>query len=162
MCSGISAAPLPEKGKSLMTPEDELAALKARVTELEAKAKPPEPFTPPPYQRFDPTANISMPMSTMVDMANAVPDDVVRGIVRDNRAPTGRAGVIPTSQPLSNVRGRNVAGGGTGWMKELTIRNPPGTNIADKLMDEQDRRDRHELIQREDARRRAERKLRER
>ena len=98
----------------------------------------------------------------MLDMANAVPDDLVRGIVHDNRAPTGRAGVIPTSQPLSNIRGRSVAGGGTGWMRELTLRNPPGTAQADRLMDAQDHADRHELILREDARRRAERKLRER
>ena len=146
-----------------MTPENELDALKARVAELEAKANP-KPFTPEPYQRFDPTANISMPRSTMLDMANAVPDDVVRGIVRDNRAPTGPSsqGVVPTSQQISNVRGPKAVGGGTGWMRETPLTNPPGVAQADRLMDAQDRADRHELIQREDARRRAEEKLRKR
>jgi|SRR6516164_3999884 hypothetical protein len=108
-------------------------------------------------------ANISPEI--LREMERACPTSVLREIaLKDNRAPTGpsSAGVIPTSQPLSNIRGRSVAGGGTGWMRELTLRNPPGTAQADRLMDAQDHADRHELILREDARRRAERKLRER
>jgi hypothetical protein len=34
----------------------EIAALKARVAELERANKPPEPFKPQPYQQYDPTA----------------------------------------------------------------------------------------------------------
>jgi hypothetical protein len=141
-----------------MTPEDELASLKARVAELEAKATPPKPFTPEPYQRFDPTANASMPRSALLEMANALPDDVMRGIVRDNRAPQGPSsqGVVPTSQQISNVRrGGGPPGGGTGWAHQVPISNPPGIAQADRLMDAQDRRDRHEMIQREEAMRRA-------
>jgi hypothetical protein len=104
----------------------------------------------------DARANISA--DVLREMERACPTNVLREIaLKDNRAPQGpsSAGIIPTSQPLSNV-GRNVAGGGTGWMRELSLRNPPGTNIADKLMDEQDRRDRAELVQRAEAMRRAE------
>jgi len=132
-----------------MTPENELAALKARVAELEAKANP-KPFTPEPYQRFDPTANISMPRSTMLEMA--IPDHVMRGIVRDNRAPVGYAGVIPDRRLSQQVR--RVPG--TGWRDATPLSNPPGVALVDKLMDAADRADRHELIKREEARRRAE------
>jgi hypothetical protein len=68
-----------------MTDKDEIAALKARVAELEARAKPPEPFVPEPYQRFDPTAGMSMPRSVMREMVNAVPDRVMQDIVREQR-----------------------------------------------------------------------------
>jgi hypothetical protein len=135
-----------------MTPEDELAALKARVAELEAKAKPPKPFMPEPYQRFDPTANISMPISAMREMVNAAPDWVIQGIVRDNRAP-GNARVIPDRRTEVHADRRSL---GTGWARQVPLSNPPGVAQADRLMEEQDRRDRHELVQREEARRRAE------
>jgi hypothetical protein len=44
-------------------PEDEIAALKARVEELERKNSPPKQFKSEPYQRYDPTANMTMPMN---------------------------------------------------------------------------------------------------
>jgi hypothetical protein len=40
---------------------DEIAALKARVEELERAAKPPEPFKREPWQPIDYTAGMSMP-----------------------------------------------------------------------------------------------------
>ena len=51
------------------------------------------------------------------------------------------AGAIPSAQQVSNVRG-------TGWATPFPIRPPDGVNHADRLMDEQDRRDRAELAQR--------------
>jgi hypothetical protein len=68
---------------------DELAALKARVEELERAAKPPEPFKPEPYQRYDPTAGMCMPPSALAAMVAAVPDRLIKEIVRDNQAPRG-------------------------------------------------------------------------
>jgi hypothetical protein len=125
--------------------DDELAALikKEVAAELERRAKPPEPFTPAPYQRWDPTANMTMPLSTLRDMCNAVPDSVMRGVIHDNRAPTGRPGMIP-EQPS---RGSNVVRG-TGWVDAPPLRPPPGVAQADKIVDEFDRRDRAELAQR--------------
>ena len=76
--------------------KDELEALKQRVAELEAKAKPPEPFKSEPYQRYDPTANMTMPPSVLREMAAAVPHNFMQDVVRDNRAPT-TPGTIPTS-----------------------------------------------------------------
>jgi len=108
-----------------MTKKDELAELKARVAELERANKPPEPakpFVPEPYQRYDPTAGMSMPRATMLEMARAVPD--MREVaLRDARAPTGPSsqGAVPSSQQVSNVRGTNVAGSGTGWAHSVPL-----------------------------------------
>ena len=56
-------------------PEDEIAALKARVEELERANKRPKPFVPEPYQRYDPTAGMSMPRSALEAMIAAEPND---------------------------------------------------------------------------------------
>ena len=58
------------------------------------------------------------------EMARAVPDRMVREIaLRDARAPTGPSsqGAIPSSQQVSNVRGTNVAGSGTGWAHSVPL-----------------------------------------
>jgi len=104
---------------------DELAELKARVAELERAAKPeppPKPFVPEPYQRYDPTAGMSMPRSALMEMARAVPDHVMKNIaLRDARAPTGRPSAIPQSQQPTNTSARNVPGSGTGWAHAVPL-----------------------------------------
>jgi len=104
---------------------DELAALKARVEELERAAKPepqPKPFVSEPYQRYDPTAGMSMPPSALLEMARAVPDHVMKNIaLRDARAPTGRPSAIPVSQQPASTSARNVAGSGTGWAHAMPL-----------------------------------------
>jgi len=53
--------------------------------------------------------------------------------------------MIPNS-PQPTAGPANVArGGGTGWQNPIPISPPPGVAQCDKLMDEQDRRDRIEL-----------------
>jgi hypothetical protein len=144
-------------------PEDELAALKARVEELEAKAKPPKPFTPAPYQQYDPTANFTLPPSVVREMAAAVPHNFMQDVVRDNRAPQGRPGAIPDAQQPSNVRAP-LPSSTPGWVTAPPLSNPPGTgpgSPADRIVDEFDRRDRAELVERE-ARLQAMEKLAER
>jgi hypothetical protein len=134
--------------KELAKLKKELADQKAEVEALKAAQPKPKPeFKEQPYQRYDPTEGMTMPLSTLRDMVNAVPDRVMRDVVfRDARAPQS-PGMIPSSQEVSNVRG-NIAGGGTGYVDPRPLSNPPGVAQADKLMDEQDRRDRAELAQR--------------
>jgi hypothetical protein len=67
----------------------EIAALRKRIEELEAKAKPPEPFKPAPYEPIDWTARMTMPPSALAAMVAAVPDRLIKDIVRDNQAPRG-------------------------------------------------------------------------
>jgi hypothetical protein len=112
---------------------DELAALKARIEELERANKPSE-FKPEPFERYDPTANMSMPRSVMEEMARAVPDGVMKEVgLRDARlSPTERPGTLPhRQQPATSPR--PSAGDGTGWAHEIPLSNPPGTHLVDAI-----------------------------
>jgi hypothetical protein len=133
--------------------DDELAALRKRIEELEAKTKPPEPekpFVPQPYQRYDPTAGMCMPPSALRAMVAAEPRNFMRDVVRDNRAPSTPTGAIPRSQQASSGGGPvNVPGSGTNWGHSTPLGPPPGVAQADRLMDAQDAKDRAELIERE-------------
>jgi hypothetical protein len=126
---------------------DEIAKLKARVEELERANKPPKPFVPPPYERYDPTAGMSMPPSALRAMLAAEPRGFMADVVRDNRGPTGPTGMIPRAQPSGG--GPATSGSGTGWGHSTPLGPPPGVAQADRLMDAQDARDRAELIERE-------------
>jgi hypothetical protein len=123
--------------------DDELAALRKRVEELEAKAKPPEPekpFVPPPYQQYDPTAGMCMPPSALREMAGHPCNQVMAGVIQDRHAPTGRPGMIPDSGgPRPSV------GSGTGWSPEVPLSNPPGTNWVDAQLIADEVRQRAEL-----------------
>jgi hypothetical protein len=150
-----------------MTNKDEIAELKkeladqkARVEELERANKPKEPFKPPPHQQYDPTAGMRMPDSALRAMVNAVPDNFLRDVVRDNRGPGTPTGMIPRAHSSRPAAPDNVAGSGTGWSATTPLSPPPGVAQADRLMDAQDARDRVELIERE-ARMRAMQKMAE-
>jgi hypothetical protein len=142
-----------------MSNDDELAALKARVAELEAKAKPPEPFTPEPFQRFDPTAGMSMPRSTMLEMARVVSDADMRDIARHGTIPgPSAAGASGQTTKISSSPG--LPGTTNGWRREIPLGPPPGVAACDAIMDAADARDRAELVERE-ARRLAMQRLAE-
>jgi hypothetical protein len=116
-----------------MTAKDELAKLKREVEELKAKLSPPKPFVPQPHQQYDPTAGMCMPPSALAAMVAAVPDHMLREIaMRDNRAPTGRPGMIPNSQQSAGGGGAaNAPGGGTGWVQPAPLGPPPGIHWVD-------------------------------
>jgi hypothetical protein len=117
-----------------MTDKDDIAALRKRVEELEAKAKPPEPekpFVPAPYQRYDPTAGMSMPPSALREMAGHPCNQVMRGVIQDRHAPTGRPGMIPT-QPATGESGG--AANTSGWRDATPISPPPGIDLIDRAV----------------------------
>jgi hypothetical protein len=86
--------------------ETEMAALQARLAEIEAKlgeaTKLAEaPFIRQPQERFDPTAGMSMDRETMRDLASAIPDS----LARDLRADLARGNPVlnPSRKSLPNV-----------------------------------------------------------
>jgi hypothetical protein len=116
--------------------KDELAALKKKVEELEAKVSPPKStFVPMSdaehrdmvHQMRERQANSWMPPNAIRDMVNAEPKGFMHDVaLRDARAPN-HPGTIPSSQQVSNVRGA----GGSGWVDPRPLSNPPGTNWVD-------------------------------
>ena len=109
-------------------------------------------------------ARANIDPETLKDMERAAPTKLMRDIaMRDNRAPLGPSsqGIIPTSQQVSRASsGAGLVGSTTGWRNPTPLGPQPGINHVDRLVDAQDRRDRHEFIQREEAMRRAEQKQR--
>jgi hypothetical protein len=113
----------------------ELRGMMARIAELETRLEaqgakqpePPKPFVPDDWQPPNPLERIGMPLSALREMAQAVPTNMLRGIVRDNQAPQGpsSAGAIPSSQQVTNVRG-------SGWSREIPLGPPPGIHYVDQ------------------------------
>jgi hypothetical protein len=129
----------------LDTLKTQIETLTAKVAELEAKAKPPDP--PKPFVRgpVGPTTTelamcrMGMSPQAMAEMVRAVPDALMRDIARDGRRTStlSALGGEPPAKPR-----------GSGWRDAAPLTNPSGVAQADRLMDEQDRRDRVELAQR--------------
>jgi hypothetical protein len=111
--------------------KDELSELKARITELERAAAPPKPYiddwVPPPH----PIDRVSMHPSTMREFAEAVPDHVIRGIVRDNRTPLGPTSPGPASATMPSGVPRPI---GTGWRDASPLTPPAGIDLVDRLL----------------------------
>jgi hypothetical protein len=136
--------------------KDELAALKKKVEELEAKVSPPKStFVPMSdaehrdmvHQMRERQANSWMPPNAIRDMVNAEPRGFMNDVaLRDARAPTGPSsqGAIPSSQQVSNVH-TGGSGSGTGWVDPQPLSNPPGTNWVDAIAIADEVRQRAEL-----------------
>jgi len=131
---------------------ERVAALERELAELKAAQPKPKPEFKPESdaEHFDRMhamrerqANTWMPPNAVREMVNAEPSGFMKEVaLRDNRAPN-HPGMIPSTQGSGAGEGR-----GTGWVDPVPLGNPPGVAQADKLMDEQDRRDRAELAQR--------------
>jgi len=136
-----------------MTRDEEIAALRARIEQLERAGKPPPAPDLKSFERFDPTANMRMPAEALREMINnPLIDSTMRGAIRDSRAPTGPASMIP--EKFSASQRQSVKQSTPRWRPEIPIGPPPGVVQADRLMDAQDAKDRDERMM-EEARRRA-------
>jgi hypothetical protein len=89
----------------------------------------------------------------MRDLVRNVDDKLVADIVSDfRRGPPPPGPTLPTANPVDAapvVTGSDrVTGGGSGWANSPEIKDwrPPGVDICDRLMDQQDAIDRAERI----------------
>jgi hypothetical protein len=142
--------------------EDEVKALRAEVDRLKPTPMPTEKevaaFRDEIHQMKEANAMKGAPSffsrADLDAMRSACPDNECKEIaLRDARAPTGPSsvGIIPSSQTISSVRV-----GGSGWQRPTSIDRPqPGIQYVDAQLDAQDRRDKAELVRREEAVRRA-------
>jgi hypothetical protein len=148
-----------------MTEEaDELATLKRQVAALEAKINAAQAPPRPPisdgewrdqmHALAERRANnyVTLSPERRREMARACSTADLQDLVHASHRPQGpSAGGIPSSQQLTGVRaggGAAVSGNGTGWREAAPLRPPPGTAMADRIVDEFDRRDRAELAER--------------
>jgi hypothetical protein len=143
-----------------MTNDEELAALKARVAELERKPPPPPSEADIARYRDEMHAmrerNASHIPSWMREAcAGGVRDEDARDLVRASHRPNGpsSAGAIPSSQMVTCVRPgggpARVPGGGTGWLDPVPISPPPGIALVDALCIADDMRQRAERKRKE-------------
>ena len=74
---------------------------------------------------------------SQLEAARAVPTDLVQSLVRDfSRGVSPPSSIAPSGPTVQTKKP------GTGWSKEIPLTTPPGTELADRLMDQQDQIDR--------------------
>jgi hypothetical protein len=126
----------------------EIDELKAEIAQLRAEVERANPPAPPKFEAgpSGPTTSqiamsrVSMPVSVMREMANAIGDGTIKEIVK-----SGALGVLQTvggGPTPTRVSAQNTSG----WRDPGPLGPPPGIAIADRLMDVQDARDRAQLI----------------
>jgi hypothetical protein len=82
-----------------------------------------------------------------MEMANAVPDHVMRDIARHGTIPgPSVAGASGTVTKVSTSPG--LPGTTTGWRREIPLGPQPGIRYVDQMLDAADRADRVELARR--------------
>jgi hypothetical protein len=154
-----------------MRTDQQIAALQAEIDRLKACSPPHDPTAVSEWRdrmreiaerRASQGAMSHYTRDQLRAMREAAPDDQVKAIaMRDNRAPTspsqaGSSGKVNTTHSNVGLPGSNTSG----WRDARPLGPQPGINHVDRQLDEQDRRDRLELIQAEEARRRAEQRQR--
>jgi hypothetical protein len=146
-----------------MSNDDELAALKARVAQLEleraSKAVSAEDnerstaeWRDQVHKWREARANSwTLPPENLREMEKACSTSDIQDLVRHGRVQSpsgaGASGVVTGVRVGGGPSG--VAGDGTGWAIERELGPPPGINYVDRLCDEQDRRDMAERIAQE-------------
>jgi hypothetical protein len=125
-----------------MTDQDKIAALEARVEELEAAKPKPQPsreeqeratakWIDEMHQMREGRMSMATPPSVVRDFA-VLDDRLVKEIaLRDARAPTGRPGMIP-NQPAGGAR--PSAGDGKGYVEPRPLGPQPGIDLIDRAV----------------------------
>jgi hypothetical protein len=133
--------------------DNEIAELKARMAELEKAAKPVRmptdaevaAFRDEMHQlrerrmsHFSAFSREDLAAMEAACSTSDIRDLVAHGTIRGPSADGVSGTVVKVSA--------NAGLGGTGWVEPAPIRPPPGVALADRLVDEQDRKDREALI----------------
>jgi hypothetical protein len=140
-----------------MTDKDRIAALERDLADLKAAQPKPQPtreemersaaeWRDQMHQLREGNAS-RVPPWLVRECAGGVTNADAQDLVRASHAPQGPSGqgVIPSSQAMSNVR---PGGGSSGWSEARPLGPQPGIHHVDRLLNEADRRDREELVQR--------------
>ena len=133
-----------------MTPKEEVA-LRKRIEALEAAQPKPTPRMPTAeeiaehndrmHQMREGRMNAATPPSALQAMVEAEPNGFMSGVMRDNRAPTGRPGMIPTQPSASGAAPVNKSG----WVDAAPISPPPNLRYVDAQLIADEVRQRAEL-----------------
>ena len=139
-----------------MSTEEEVADLKRQLAEVRDAMRAAQPKPEPSreeqerataewidkmHQMREGRMAMATPPSALQDMIAAEPRGFMSGVLHDNRAPTGRPGMIP-NQPASGPRS---AGDGTGYVEPRPLGPQPGINWVDAQLIADDVRQRAEL-----------------
>jgi hypothetical protein len=131
--------------------KSELAALKKKVEELEAKVSPPKStFVPMSdeewrdrmHQMRERQANTWTPPNVIREMAQHPCNQVMAGVIQDRHAPSSASGMVPSSGTSSASRG---AGDGTGYVDPRPLGPQPGIGWVDAQLIADEVRQRAEL-----------------
>jgi len=129
---------------------DEIAALKKKVEELEAKVDPPKStFVPMSDEEWRDQMHQAAERRMSMAMPPSVHQYFADGVTPADRADLARIAHAPTS-PTSGVPGAQQSGGGPppsstpGWSEPRPLTNPPGTNWVDAIAIADDVRQRME------------------
>jgi hypothetical protein len=104
---------------------------------LEAASLPPD-VKVKVADLIDKLSAARLPPEWMRDCAKAVPNDLIRTIVAENREPPiARSGSHVPPQGVSAVPSQ-----GSGWREPRTLAPPPGVALIDRIAAEADRQER--------------------
>jgi hypothetical protein len=133
--------------------KSELEALRAEVERLKPTPMPSEADVAAHRAAMHEAAERRMANASafsreqLAAMQRACPDETMRGIVADGRAPTGPTGMVRTSQQTTDAR--QPPSGGTGWAREVPFGPSPHARYVDAQLDAQDAKDREALLMQE-------------
>jgi|SRR6516162_6536092 len=142
-----------------MSTEEEIADLKRQLAEVKDAMRAAQPKPKPSreeeerataewrdkmHQAAERRANSWTPPSVHQYFADGVTAADCADLRQQARRPSGRPGFIPDSHQPTDVRAPQPSST-PGWVEPTPLGPPPGVAQADRLMDEQDRRDRIEL-----------------
>jgi len=111
---GTGLSSIEEELTAMVDTTERIARLEREIENLKGTSTQAKPVSASPQLSFDPSSRLSLPASVTRDMVNAVPEAMVRDIVKDH---LGRPTALPT------VPSRSPGKAGSNWKPEAPLRN---------------------------------------